>query len=181
MIKKIFIAVICLMVIVSLAACTVDEQDDNPTTSHVTTVTTTSTTVAPKMNFEKFLETAEGIWVDPESIDWMYDDEYCFNFQSIGKDSFGGGVYPGGAERPAKITGFDVKSENEFVLSLLYEVGVFMGEELPEESSEISIKFAENGMMTIVNYNGNEFNYIFGGKDLDEAKIAVKDYAQKQY
>jgi len=70
--------------------------------------------------------------------------------------------------------------EDVLVVSLPCRKLMGMEEELPEERVEITIKFVDDGAIKIINSEGSEITYIFGGKDLDEAKIAVKDYAHKQ-
>ena len=137
----------------------------------------TSSKEQSNITFEQFLEKAEGFWIYTDTIEAM-GDEYCYEFCTLSKEYFGGGVYPGGGSRPAKIVGFEQTGENVFNISLLYEAGNFMDEELPEERNTLVVILQKEGTATIKYGDAQEMHAVFGGNDFDSAQRAAADNAK---
>lgn len=187
--KRMIAFAACLAVALSLMAC--DKKIPHPThsstepqasTQNTQTQTQPETTAAedPEMTLEQFIEKTEGIWIIDSTINHMYDDEYCFEVLIISADSCGTAVYPGGFDRPGKINAFEVVEENVFRLSLLYEAGEFMGDNLPEARDTLTITATEEGKIKAQYSDTDEYSMIFGGKDFAEANAAAAAWMKDQ-
>lgn len=183
--KKIGMILICLVMIIGLVACQKPQaplpsssdgsQGQQSVVSSSAGQSSEQSSQAPEtMTFEKFLEQAGGIWFAEDSVSLLYENEYTYTFCSISQEYVGSGVYPGGADRPAKITGFSAVSENVFQLSLLYEAGEFMGDMLPEERATLTVTFVEEGRIALGADPSNAIYYRYGGEELDDVMSAVR-------
>ncbi len=132
-----------------------------------------------KMSFEQFLEKAEGIWISTDSIAPFGEDDYTYEFCSFSKEYYGGGVYPGGGSRPAKIDGFEQLDENVFRIDLYYEAGNFMGEDLPEGRDHVTFTFVGDKVANIRYSDGPEVHSIYGGEDIPFANAEIESYLAK--
>lgn len=207
--KRIFAILLCFVLVLSLAACgkqvAPDVEDNEQTvapdeepTSQPSVPEQTEPEPKPEpepqpepepepqpepqpteLNFEQFLEKAAGVWLFTETISDM-GMEYSYEFCSISKEYFGGGVYPGGGSRPGQIREYAQAEENVFKLSLYYAAGDFMGEELPEERATLTVTLLEDGSAKIQYENNKEMHAIFGGAELEDAQKAAADYMAKK-
>lgn len=131
-----------------------------------------------KITFEQFLEKAEGMWLLTDSIQEA-NGEYYYSFCTISKEYYGGGVYPGGGERPGEIEGFEQIKPNVYTLSLYYPATVFMEEELPEDRATVTFTWLGEGNAKIKYEDNAEMTCIYGGKDLPDAQKAAKAFSSK--
>jgi|GEM_PF-1450435 len=181
--KKICAMAICLMLVLSLAACKMpqiqlpdlDLGNDGNANVDVPAASQVEESSQPDTQEEPtpFLETVAGIWIAEGSVSHLYDEEYTFSFCSISQEALGSGVYPGGADRPAKITDCKSAGENVYELSLLYEAGEYMGDVLPEEHATLTVTMVEEGKISMRFDLNESYLYQYAGADLDQAKQAA--------
>ncbi len=162
--KKTVIFAICFIMIFAFSSCSLFNAPSSSNTN---------------ITFEEFIEETGGIWIVENSISLFSEDEYTYTFKSIGSEYCGGGAYPGGYERAAKISAFKVLEENVYELSLLYEAGDYMDEYLEEATDILVITKLQDGKIEMKYSNAEEIILIYGGNDLDEAQIAAREYANK--
>lgn len=186
--RKISVVAICLLLVLSLAACKMPQMQlpdhdlgnigkpntSVPVGSQAEESSQPDTQEAPA----SFLETVAGIWIAEDSVSHLYDNEYTFSFCSISQEAFGGGVYPGGADRPAKITECKSAGENMYELSLLYEAGEYMGDVLPEEHATLTVTVLEEGKISLRLDQNESHIYQYAGSDLDQAQQAVRQMVE---
>lgn len=120
---------------------------------------------------ELFWEQADGFWIDTASLQAMGGGENIFSFCSFGEGVYGGGVYPGGYDRPAKITEVTLHTETEFDLVLLYEADEEM--ELSEKTSTLFVRFEGEENMLLQGESNTDFHFVFGGATLEEARAVA--------
>ena len=179
--KKLVAFVLCLLLLLSAAACNREEPESirrrrSKTPKETTAQTQPETTAEalPEMTLEQFIEQTKVIWIMDDYVQHMYDDQYSFTAWVVGDGYCCSAYYPGEYDRAGEIKDLTELSENVVELSLVYPAGEHMGDYYKEDTATATVTFLEDGKLCVQYAGGQAYELTYGGADFEEAnKIAA--------